>query len=295
MSGAVLPEAPGGASTLASAGFQRVADLARREAGLTIPDTKLSMVQSRLVRRLNATGHRTFDAYLGHVESAAGSGEREHMISALTTNVSHFFREAHHFETLREEILPRAIDRARQGEKVRIWSAGCSSGQEPYSIAMCLLDTVQRLGSLDIKILATDIDRAILKKAVSGTYSEHQMAGVPATFRERLFTGSGSGPDAAWTVRAELKAPISFRQLNLIGDWPISKRFEAIFCRNVVIYFDAATQAQLWPRFHETLVPDGWLFLGHSERMQNSSEGFAPAGVTTYRRAPGQRQPGMKG
>ncbi|MEM9974257.1 MAG: protein-glutamate O-methyltransferase CheR [Pseudomonadota bacterium] len=285
----------GGADTLDPRGFQRLAALAREEAGLTIPDTKLSMVQSRLSRRLSATGHTSFDAYLGFVESAAGTGERQHMISALTTNVSHFFREAHHFDTLREEILPRAIERARRGDQVRLWSAGCSSGQEPYSIAMCLLDIAPDVVGLNFKILASDIDRAILKKAVTGTYSEQQMAGVPATYRDRFFSGSGSGPDAVWTVQPELKAPIAFRQLNLIGPWPISVRFEAIFCRNVVIYFDSDTQGKLWPRFADALVPEGWLFLGHSERMQTSTAAFTAAGVTTYRRANSWHPAGTKG
>jgi len=268
---------------LSAEGFARVAALAEREAGLTIPETKAAMVQSRLSRRLRATGHADFAAYLTHVEGKDGATERDHMISALTTNVSHFFREEHHFETLREKVLPPLVDRLRSGGRVRIWSAGCSSGQEPYSIAISVLEVLPDAARHDIKILATDIDRAILSKARAGSYDARQIGGISAD-RQRAHFETGRGPED-WRVNQALRDLISFRQLNLIDPWPMRGRFDAIFCRNVVIYFGPATQSGLWPRFAAALQPDGWFFLGHSERVQDDGAGlFRPDGVTTYRR-----------
>lgn len=269
-------------ATLDPGGFARVAALAEREAGLTIPDTKAAMVQSRLSRRLRATGHESFESYLDLVESTDGISERGHMISALTTNVSHFFREEHHFETLRNVVLPPLIDRLRAGGRVRIWSAGCSSGQEPYSIAITILEALPDANRYDIRILATDIDYAILAKAREGQYDGRQMGGIEPE-RKRAFFSSASDQDT-WQVNASLRELISFRQLNLIHPWPMRGQFDVVFCRNVVIYFSAETQAALWPRFAASLAPNAWFFLGHSERIQDRSMRlFRPDGVTSYR------------
>ncbi len=267
------------AAELAPAAFERVARLAAREAGLAIAPTKRAMVQSRLFKRVRALGLATFEAYLDLVEGDAGADERRQMISALTTNVSHFFRERHHFDTLRDKLLPGLLKRAAEGGRVRIWSAGCSSGQEPYSIAMEILRRDPRAAERDIRILASDIDARILEVARAASYDATQMQGVDAADRKAFFTESAG----RFTVLPHLQRMIAFRELNLLGQWPMKGRFDAIFCRNVVIYFDDATQRQLWPRFEAALAPGGTIFVGHSERIPElPGSALRSSGVTTY-------------
>ncbi|MGI1661639.1 CheR family methyltransferase [Palleronia sp. KMU-117] len=277
---------PGGplAAPLAPAHFARVAAIARREAGLQIPDVKAPMVQSRLARRLRALGVARIEDYLDFVEAADGQAERLELVAALTTNVTQFFRERHHFDTLRTSVLPGLVARARAGGRVRIWSAGCSTGQEAYSIAVELLRAAPDAGQLDLRVLATDIDRHVLDEARKGLYPRAAVASLPAA---DIATLGVPGPaDAAIDIRPALRELVSFRALNLLDPWPMRCPFDAIFCRNVVIYFDTDTQRRLWPRFAAALTPGGWLFLGHSERVQDgAAPDLAGAGVTTYRRA----------
>lgn len=265
---------------LSDAAFARISSLAKSEAGLILPKSKITMVQSRLRHRMSAIGLPTYDTYAEYVTSTDGATERRHMISALTTNVSHFFRENHHFNLLRDQALPGLQAKARAGHPIRIWSAGCSSGQEPYSIAMLLLEHAPDLVSRDMLILATDIDPNILEKAESGLYSEQQIGGVPDVLKKKYLKQGAAG----YTIDPIVKRLVRFRELNLLRDWPMRNRFDAIFCRNVVIYFDAATQEGLWPRFENALQPDGWFFLGHSERVSDSSATrFMSVGMTAYR------------
>ena len=267
---------------LSRAQFARVAAIARAEAGLCLTEGKRPMISSRLARRLKETGHGDFASYLAFLETGGAQDERRKLVTALTTNVSHFFREAHHFGILETEVLPPLIERARAGGRVRIWSAGCSTGQEPFSIAMIVLSAFPDAGRHDIRILASDIDEAVLDTARRGTYAERLLQDVGDALRRRFFTSEGDD----FTVRDSLRGLVTFRRLNLIGAWPIKGRFDAIFCRNVVIYFDAATQAALWPRFHRLLEPGGVLFVGHSERLDpESAQEFVSAGVTAWRRA----------
>ncbi len=272
----------GQVAALDRAGFDRVRRLAEREAGLSIPDTKQAMVQSRLSRRLRATGAPGFGAYLDLVEGPEGAAERGHMVSALTTNVSHFFREDHHFQTFAQDVIPELRARAAQGAPVRIWSAGCSTGQEPYSIAMTLLSIWPEAGAADLRILASDIDRAVLDRARAGTFEHRQTGQVPDHLSRRFFE-----PDGAETVTVtdDLKNLIAFRHLNLLAEWPMRQPFDVIFCRNVMIYFAEARQRQLWPRFRDSLRPGGWLFLGHSERVSEPETlELTNVGVTAYRK-----------
>lgn len=267
--------------TISDAAFAAIADLARAEAGLMLPKSKQTMVQSRLRKRLKETNLPSFETYAKFVTSAEGMDERKMMISALTTNVSHFFRENHHFVTLRDEAMPLLVKKARSGQKIRIWSAGCSSGQEPYSISMLINEHFPELASLDTLILATDIDTKILEKARSGTYVTQQISGIPADLRAKYL--KQVGPDE-FQVQPQIKKMIRFNQLNLLSDWPMKTQFDVIFCRNVVIYFDAETQSSLWPRFQRTLSPEGWFFLGHSERVSDAhSDNFVSVGMTAYR------------
>lgn len=271
-----------GSAALSSAEFARIAAIARREAGLSLSEGKRAMIASRLARRLRATGLTDFSAYLTHLESDAGAGERDHLISALTTNVTNFFREAHHFRTLETDLLPPLAERARAGGRVRLWSAGCSMGQEPYSIAMCLLRALPDAARLDIRVLATDIDSAVLATARRGRYPAAQVEPVEPALRRQFFQEAGNGE---MDVRDDLRDMILFRRLNLIGPWPFRGPFDVIFCRNVVIYFDGETQAALWPRMYQMLAPGGVLFIGHSERLDpETALRFKSDGVTTYRK-----------
>jgi chemotaxis protein methyltransferase CheR len=203
------------------------------------------------------------------------------MIAALTTNVTRFFREPHHFEHLKTVILPPLLEQAKRGGRLRIWSAACSSGQEPYSIGMTILSLMPDAGRYDVKILASDIDPNVLREGQEAAYPASAMDSVPPALRARWFVNDGPG-----TVRAtdELRALVTFRKLNLIGNWPMNGRFHAIFCRNVVIYFDNETQARVWARFAPLLEPEGALYIGHSERISGSAERLLRNdGVTTYR------------
>lgn len=261
--------------------FKAIAALAYSESGLTLNTEKLPMVQSRLRSRLRALGLEGFAAYCTYLGSEKGVSERRHLISALTTNVSHFFREAHHFEHLSEHIGEAMTER----RGVRLWSAGCSNGQEPLSIAMTLLERVRDLSGHDLLILATDIDPAVVQFARQARYPEGWMNGLSDARKDRFFTTLEGEKERLFQAKASLRAILRFNELNLLRPWPMSRRFDAIFCRNVVIYFDQETQDVLWPRFAAALRPGGFLYLGHSERIADPGRyGFELAGPTTYRR-----------
>lgn len=276
---------------LSDAAFARIATIAHREAGLAISASKSAMVRTRLSRRLRALGLRTFEDYCSHIESPEGRGEVAQLISALTTNVSHFFREGHHFEILKTQVLPPLVARARAGERVRVWSAGCSNGQEPYSIAMAMVEAGMPLEA-DVKILASDIDPNVVGLARSGFYAEEMMSGLSDELRARHFEKAVKDRKPGWQIDDRVRNAVAFRVLNLLDKWPMQGRFDAIFCRNVVIYFDAETKDKLWHRFANQLVPGGWLFIGHSERLSPGAQSlFSGQGITAYRRTEGRQPP----
>ncbi|MEM8630238.1 MAG: protein-glutamate O-methyltransferase CheR [Pseudomonadota bacterium] len=278
-----------GILTLSESQFNQVARMVRSEAGLVLDTAKRPMVQSRLLKRLRTLELSSFDAYLDVLGKDADGAERLELICALTTNVTNFFRENHHFEQLKAEILPK-LKQAAGSKKIRIWSAGCSFGHEPYSVAMACLPFVAAHPDVDLRILATDIDRHAIAVARAGIYTENALTGVPPTARTEHFS---SLADGRLKIGETLRRMVSFQPLNLLDAWPMKGRFDVIFCRNVVIYFDPDTQNQLWRRFHEALTPEGWLFVGHSERIPDRGmEIFEPAGVTSYRKpVPPERQP----
>lgn len=270
--------------------FARVSSIAAKVAGLCIPETKRPMVQSRLAKRLRATGHPDFLSYLDLVESPRGHSELPEFVSALTTNVSSFFREMHHFETLKENVFPALADKLRAGHRIRLWSAGCSTGQEPYSIAIALLESDPDFGRGDVRILATDVDRSVLDFGRTGEFEARQIEPLDSDLVARHFERQGTEGNPTFTVSARVRSLVSFRSLNLIDPWPMRGLFDVIFCRNVLIYFSEETQQGLWPRFHAAMAPEGWLFIGHSERVANADAvGFRPSGVTTYRKSPGSK------
>ena len=273
-----------GSAELDPASFRAIADLAYRESGLTLVEEKSSMIRSRLRHRLRDLGLSSFTAYSDLLRSEAGQAERRHLISALTTNVSHFFRENHHFDTLVQEFENR-LPALRAGGAMRIWSAGCSNGQEALSAAISLLEHTPDAAKLDIRILATVIDPEVVQFARNGICPERFMRGVPEGMMTKYFVKDHSDDtEPHYKVRPILSDMIRVNELNLLSAWPMTKRFDVIFCRNEVIYFDATTQSRLWPRFREALSPDGILFLGHSERISEPGTfGFECTGPTTYR------------
>lgn len=267
--------------------FRAIADLAYQESGLTLAEGKATMIQSRLRHRLRALGLAEFSQYSAFVRSEEGLGERRQLISALTTNVSHFFREPHHFEEL-NKVLARRTPSAAQQQALRIWSAGCSKGQEPLSIAMNVLEHFPACARADLRILATDIDPEVVRFAQAGIYPERMTKGTSPALKERYFhPGAPENNEPTYVAQRNVRDLIRYNELNLLAPWPIKTKFDAIFCRNVVIYFDAATQDKLWPRFRQTLKDDGLLFLGHSERIADPEKvGFECIGPTTYRPLP---------
>jgi len=206
------------------------------------------------------------------------------MLSALTTNVTHFFRELHHFKLLREQVLPPLIMAAREKRRVRLWSAGCSAGQEPYSLAFTLLELCPEAGNLDIRILASDVDPQILQIGEAGVYPEEDTKALPVSARQLIDVL----PGGVFSIGTKARALVRFGALNLIEDWPVRGPFDIIFCRNVAIYFDRETQSRLWHRFAGLLPDGGHLFIGHSERVAGPAERLLQSiGMTAYRKRSG--------
>ena len=264
--------------------FRNIAAIMSTEAGISLTDAKAPLVYARLVKRLRNLGMRSFREYCALVGEPKGAEERAHMITALTTNITKFFREQHHFDHLREQVLPPLITSARRGGRVRIWSAGCSSGEEPYSIALTILGLMPDAPRHDIKILATDIDTNVLRAGKAGVYNEQSTSPIDEEARVRwLRPGRRAGDEKNWAVGTEMRQLVSFRRLNLIEDWPMRGPFQAIFCRNVVIYFEGQTSERIWGRMAQILSPAGHLYVGHSERMQRQTDVFAPIAHTIYR------------
>jgi chemotaxis protein methyltransferase CheR len=275
---------PGSEFELTSRDFENIAAIMKAEAGIALHNNKANLVYSRLAKRLRILQIKTFAEYCALVASPAGQGERGEMIAALTTNVTRFFREPHHFEHLKTAILPPLIAKAKTGGRIRIWSAACSSGQEPYSIGLTILSLLPDAGRYDIKILATDIDPNMIAAGKAGAYEPGAIVGVPPALCQRWFAPVKESPS---TLRAvdDLRALVTFKKLNLIGDWPMKGMFDAIFCRNVVIYFENDTQAKIWSRMVPLLTPNGALYIGHSERVSGPAEReLTSDGITTYRR-----------
>ncbi len=273
----------GGEYRLTGEDFRQISAMIYADAGITMPAHKATLVYSRLAKRLRALGLTNFSEYCELVSSAEGGAERQEMLAALTTNVTRFYREPHHFEHLRTQILPPLIASARKGGRVRIWSAACSSGQEPYSIALTILSLLPDAAQRDIRILATDIDPNMIATGKAGLYDKSAIEPVPPDLRQRWFSPAEGNRDMV-QVADQARGLVEFRRLNLIGDWPMKGRFQAIFCRNVVIYFDDPTQGAIWSRMVPLLDPAGALYIGHSERVSGPAERLLRSdGITTYR------------
>lgn len=257
--------------------FSRIKARVYAVAGISLSDAKKTLVLSRLSKIVRALGLSSFDAYIDHLERGASAEDGQEFVNALTTNLTRFYREDHHFEHLRGFVGSLISERPR-GTRLRIWSAGCSTGQEPYTIGMDLLAAHPELRRWDFKILATDIDTAVIAKAARGQYPENELAGLSPE-RARPFERGGDGQIR---VPGAVRELVSFKPLNLIEPWPMKGPFDAIFCRNVAIYFDKQTQGQVFGRFGGMLAPEGFLYIGHSENLGSGGEGFRLVGKTIY-------------
>jgi chemotaxis protein methyltransferase CheR len=259
--------------------FERVRTLIYQRAGISLHAGKQAMVYSRLSRRLRETGHRSFGSYLQWLETHAGAGgeaEWQEFINCLTTNLTAFFREEHHFHALADDL------KARGTSSPRIWCNAASTGEEPYSIAMTVAETLG--ASSGAKIVASDIDTKVLATAARGVYPADSRGLSPERLRRHCLRGTGANA-GFMRIRPELARLIEFRTHNLMaGQWSLGEPFDFVFCRNVMIYFDAPTQRRVLERIHAVMKPKGLLYVGHSENFSDSRELFRLRGKTIYER-----------
>ena len=263
--------------------FSKIRTLIHRRAGIALGEQKRQMVYSRLSRRLRELGVPEFSSYLALLEARPDGDEWQAFINSLTTNLTSFFREAHHFPVLADFV------RQRRNQPIEIWCAAASTGEEPYSIAMTLIETMGERASGMARVIATDIDTAVLAKASAGVFSQEQARLSPE--RLKRFFNKGTGSNAGKVrVRPEVAALVKFSPLNLLDRaWPVKEPVDAIFCRNVMIYFDKPTQKAVLERLALLLKPGGLLFAGHSENASLVSQAFRPLGQTVYELAAHRR------
>jgi chemotaxis protein methyltransferase CheR len=254
--------------------FAFIVKRVKEKAGINLGPHKRNMVYARLSRRVRDLGLRSFGAYRERLEGEQGADEMGVLVNALTTNYTKFFRESHHFDHFAKDLLPRIIRKAQMKgrRKIRIWSAGCASGEEAYSIAMVLRQYLPDLDNWDALILATDIDTNALAEAEAGIYSAKQVEEIPAEFRAKFLRATAS-PNA-YRIAAHLRPLVVFEWMNLVDRWPMHGPFDAIFCRNVIIYFDVEGKRRVIETFHDKLRPGGHLLLGHAETLINLSNSF---------------------
>lgn len=261
--------------------FHRFRTLIYDESGISLSDQKQSLLASRLSKRLRDLGAATFSEYYAKVTEDPTREEFTRMLDLISTNKTDFFREPKHFDFLRERILPEL----ESTKRIRIWSSACSSGEEPYTIAMTLYEGVQNPERWDFKILASDLSTRVLAKAAAGTYDQDRFRDVPSDVIKRHFLRGRGDHTGVFKVKPHLASAITFRRLNLMDDhFPIKNPLDLIFCRNVMIYFDRPTQETLINKFHQYLKPGGYLFIGHSESLQWITHPFKSLAPTIYQK-----------
>ncbi|MDA9556139.1 protein-glutamate O-methyltransferase CheR [Vibrio sp.] len=265
--------------------FNFIREFIYQTAGIQLADSKQRMVYGRVVKRVRSLKLNSISNYLQFMQTSPD--EREMLINALTTNKTHFFRESHHFDFVKKELLPNWKGK----ETIRIWSSASSTGEEPYSLA-CLLhlyDIYAKTKGIPhnltkYKLLATDLDTNVLKKAKQAVYDESSANNIPSLYLKHCFV-KGKGANAGKIrMRPEIASMVTFNQLNLLEQWPMKNKFDLIFCRNVMIYFDKPTQEKLLTRFHQQLAPNGYLIIGHSEGVGSLEHLYEPLGMTIYKK-----------
>ena len=259
--------------------FNKVTRIVRQACGINLKKGKEALVRARLMKRLYALGMKSFREYLSYLESAGGRQELGNMVDVMTTNKTGFFREQEHFTYLAERILP-----ALKRHRVRLWTAACSSGEEPYSLAIVLRERVPDIDRRDVRILATDISLQMLEKGRKALYGKESLGGIPPGLLQKYFVKERKVSGDHYRIKDEVRALVHMAWLNLIDSWPMRGLFEVIFCRNVLIYFDRATQQNLIGRFWDILEPGGHLFVGHSEGLSALSHKFSYVQPAVYRK-----------
>jgi chemotaxis protein methyltransferase CheR len=259
--------------------FEQISQIVYKQCGIRLSAGKEELVRSRLIKRLRALGLASFESYLQFIKEDRTTQELHTMIDALTTNKTSFFRENQHFEYMRNRIIP---DLKARSSRLRVWSAGCSSGEEPYTIAMILQEEWPNIHQADVRILATDISMRVLTKARAAEYEKENLKDIPPDYLSKYLTLLRSTPTRVYGIQDKIKKMVRFAQLNLMESWPMKGPFDVIFCRNVMIYFDSATQSRLVRRFYDLLIPGGHLLVGHSESLVANSCGFKYVQPATY-------------
>jgi len=262
--------------------FHQVTDLAYKYTGIVLGPQKKDMVYGRLARRLRVLNISSVTDYIALIQQK-NQEEVGKFINAITTNLTSFYREAHHFDFLKETICSELVKKNADSKKIRVWSAGCSTGEETYSIAMTLSESLN-LRSWDCKILATDLDSQVLDKASHGVYGIERIESIGKEKKKRWFLSDTNHTDIV-KVKPSLQKLVSFKRLNLLESWPMKGKFDVIFCRNVLIYFNAETQNKLFERYAQALNKGGYLIIGHSESISLSCSYFESVGQTIYRKA----------
>ncbi len=259
--------------------FEQVVAMIYQISGINLSDRKEDMVYSRLARRLRKMGLTSFDKYLNLIDE--NIEEKKAFVNALTTNLTHFFREEHHFDYLTRKFIPDLL--AKNTKRIRFWSAGCSTGEEPYTLSMIWKAIKSRPRDIDFKILATDLDTNVIETAERGIYSIDKLVPVAEEY-QGWFQQSSECSSTQKQISRELKKYIFFKQLNLMKEWPVKGPFQLIICRNVLIYFDKITQENLINRYYDLLSPGGCLILGHSENLGGNRKLFENKGKTIFRK-----------
>jgi chemotaxis protein methyltransferase CheR len=272
---------------LSERNFRRFRDLIYDHSRINLGEQKQALVRTRLAKVMRQNNISSYDDYYDYVVAdATGLAVRE-LINAISTNLTSFFRETKHFEFLSKQYLPELVAtcKAERRKRIRAWSAGCSTGEEPYTLAIILLEAIPDISSWDVKILATDIDSNVLETGRRGLYRKKQIEPMPPMFKGKYLTKEGRGEEATYRVSDAVRRLVAFRQLNLMRKpYPFAGPFDIIFCRNVMIYFNRETQEELVNRFYELLRPGGALFVGHSESLTGVQHRFRYVQPTVYRR-----------
>jgi len=265
--------------------FDFLRQVSNQRTGIVVSDDKFDMFYSRLSRRVRKLGLRSFREYCELIRREPEDGaEMVELINAITTNLTAFFRENHHFEYLAKQVVPELLEKNRQQREIDIWSAGCSTGEEPYSLSITALEALQGHAGWRTHILATDIDSNVLARAASGVYPLERVTGLgQARLKRWFFKGKGS-QEGKVRIKPEVLRQIQFGQLNLMQQWSLDAPKDVIFCRNVIIYFDKESKMRLINRFADHLKPGGYLFIGHSESLYKVTDRFELLGQTIYRR-----------
>jgi chemotaxis protein methyltransferase CheR len=264
--------------------FERICCLLRTLAGISLHPVHKALVYSRLACRLRTLNLQDFQAYLELLEGPMGGREQDQFVNALTTNLTAFFREPHHFDFFCSTVMPEAMRAHAGDQRIRLWSAGCSTGEEPYTMAMLAAEGLDSAGQWDLNILATDLDSSALSVAQRGEYDRERLSGMDIERVMKWFEAVEGDRERLLRIRPRLRRLVTFKQLNLLRDRQPDSGFDAIFCRNVMIYFDRPSRQQLCERYADCLNAGGYLFVGQSESLNELSERFEPVARTIYRK-----------